>query len=399
MAEEFYIDSMRRRMLPMSLGVSSPGGVLTQNVQAAPALPRSMQLRRQRDELMAQEDDMSALQAYGRQQGEAGQTAMLNALAAQFAGERFEPVQTQFLRRAAAAQQPMRVGKGMVTPDGQFIMDPGARREAQVARMSGEIELADRLEAQAASQAERLQAQQAAQAERLAAQEAQARRDADLRRELKTMGGGGSQPYFQPVQTAQGVYAFNSRLGRMELVAGPDGKPIIGAAADPTLQGAIAGAKTTGSELAKQGTEAIAAGKTGDKLLTALTQAEGILKAGPTGSGAGAALDAAGRAVGVSRDAAVKAGQLETLSGWLVANVPRMEGPQSNFDVQVYTTMAGKVGDRTVPVRERLAALDELRKLQTKYKSLNQGAAPSGAGNLSAAEQAELEALRKKFGR
>jgi hypothetical protein len=76
-----------------------------------------------------------------------------------------------------------------------------------------------------------------------------------------------------------------------------------------------------------------------------------------------------------------------------------MEGPQSNFDVQVYTTMAGKVGDRTVPVRERLAALDELRKLQTKYKSLNQGAAPSGAGNLSAAEQAELEALRKKFGR
>jgi len=139
--------------------VSSPGGVLTQNVQSAPALPLSMQRRRERDALLAQEDDMSAIQAYGRQQGEAGQTAMLNALAAQFAGERFEPVQTQFLRRAAAAQHPMRVGKGMVTPDGQYIVDPGAKREAQIARLSGEIELADRLEAQAASQAERLAAQ------------------------------------------------------------------------------------------------------------------------------------------------------------------------------------------------------------------------------------------------
>ena len=380
MADEFYIDQMRRRMLPMSLGASSPAGVLTQNVQAgAAALPRSMQIRKQIADLEAQDDDVSAMQAYGRQQGESGQSAMLNALAAQFAGERFEPVQAQFLKRAAAAQQPMRVGKGMVTPDGQYIVDPGARREAQVGRLSREADLADRLEAQSASQAERLQAQRDAQAERLAAQEAQARRDADLRRELKTMGGGGAQPYFQPVQTAQGVMAFNSRTGRMEPIAGANGQPVIGAGADPALQGQIAGARTTATETAKQGTEALAAGKTSDKLLTALTQAEGILKTGPTGSGAGAVLDAAGRAVGVSRDAAVKAGQLETLSGWLVANVPRMEGPQSNFDVQVYTTMAGKVGDRTVPVPERLAALDELRKLQNKYKSLNQNV-PAAAG-------------------
>lgn len=365
-------------MLPMSLGVSSPGGVLTQNVQSAPALPRSMQIRKQIADLESQDDDMSAMQAYGRQQGEAGQSAMLNALAAQFAGERFEPVQTQFLRRAAAAQQPMRVGRGMVTPDGQYIVDPGARREAQLGRLSREADLADRLEAQQAAQAERIAEQRRAQQAAIDARREQAERDAAFRREMRAMGGG-AQPYFQPVQTAQGVMAFNSRTGRMEPIAGGDGQPIIGAAADPRLQGAIAGAKTTATETAKQGAEAVAAGKTGDKLLTALTQAEGILKSGPTGSGAGAALDAAGRLVGVSRDAAVKAGQLETLSGWLVANVPRMEGPQSNFDVQVYTTMAGKVGDRTVPVRERLAALDELRKLQNKYKSLNQGAAASGS--------------------
>ena len=384
MAEDFYIDQMarRRRMLPMTLGAASPNDVLTQNVQAGeaitqPMLSRSMQIPKQIADLESQDDDMSAMQAYARQQGESGQSAMLNALAAQFAGDRFEPVQAQFLKRAAAAQQPMKVGRGMVTPDGQYIVDPGARREAQLGRLSREADLADRLEAQQAAQAERIAEQQRAQAERLAAQEAQARRDADLRRELKTMGAG-AQPYFQPVQTAQGVYAFNSRTGRMEPIAGGDGQPIIGAAADPRLQGAIAGAKTTGSELAKQGTEAIAAGKTSDKLLTALTQAESILKSGPTASGVGAVRDAAGRVVGVTSDAAQKAAQLETLSGWLVANVPRMEGPQSNFDVQNYTTMAGKVGDRTVPVPERMAALDELRKLQLKYKSLNQGAGAGG---------------------
>lgn len=360
----------KRRMLPMSLGMASPDGVLTQNVQAGSALPRSMQIRKQIADLESQEDDVSAMQAYARQQGEAGQAAMLNALAAQFAGERFEPVQTQFLKRAAAAQQPMKVGRGMVTPDGQYIVDPGARREAQLGRLSREADLADRLEAQ-----------QAAQAERLAASREANQMRADTQRAIAEMrqAGGGAQPYFQPVQTAQGVYSFNSRTGRMELIPGAGGQPVIGASADPALQGQIAGAKTTATETAKQGAEAVAAGKTSDKLLTALTQAEGILKSGPTASGVGAVRDAAGRVVGVTTDAAQKAAQLETLSGWLVANVPRMEGPQSNYDVQVYQVMAGKVGDRTVPVAERLSALEELRKLQIKYKSMNQNAPAAGA--------------------
>lgn len=174
MAEDFYIDQMarRRRMLPMTLGAASPNDVLTQNVQAGeaitqPMLSRSMQIRKQIADLESQDDDMSAMQAYARQQGESGQSAMLNALAAQFAGDRFEPVQAQFLKRAAAAQQPMRVGRGMVTPDGQYIVDPGARREAQLGRLSREADLADRLEAQQAAQTERLQAQAQARAAEL----------------------------------------------------------------------------------------------------------------------------------------------------------------------------------------------------------------------------------------
>jgi hypothetical protein len=34
-------------------------------------------------------------------------------------------------------------------------------------------------------------------------------------------------------------------------------------------------------------------------------------------------------------------------------------------------TMAGRVGDRTTPIPERMAALQEVRRLQQKYASIN----------------------------
>jgi hypothetical protein len=193
----------------------------------------------------------------------------------------------------------------------------------------------------------------------------------DFQREMKKLAGSSaaSQPYFQPVQTAQGVMAFNARTGRVEPVMGANGQPVVGAAADPALQGQLAGAKTTGAKEAEGRIDARSESRKADMFLQQLTQAENILKQGPTASGVGAAVDAAGRLVGQSTPGAQRAGQLESLSGWLVANVPRMEGPQSNFDVQNYMTMAGKIGDRTVPVKERLAALDQVRQLQQKYKT------------------------------
>lgn len=112
--------------------------------------------------------------------------------------------------------------------------------------------------------------------------------------------------------------------------------------------------------------------RTGQQMLSALGDAETILKGGrATASGIGNVVDAGARLVGVSTPGAQDAARLESLSGWLVANVPRMEGPQSNFDVQNYMTMAGKVGDRTTPIPERLAALREVRRLQAKYASIN----------------------------
>lgn len=112
--------------------------------------------------------------------------------------------------------------------------------------------------------------------------------------------------------------------------------------------------------------------RTGKQMMSALNDAENILKGGKaTASGIGNVVDAGARMVGVSTPGAQDAARLESLSGWLVANVPRMEGPQSNFDVQNYMTMAGKVGDRTTPIPERTAALQEVRRLQQKYASIN----------------------------
>jgi len=225
-------------------------------------------------------------------------------------------------------------------------------------------------------------------------QKEMAQQNIAARREMSAMAKGGqqSQPYYQPVQTSTGVMAFNARTGGMEPVLGVDGNPVVGAQFDPALQGSIAGAKTSANEKVKSVQEAKGDLRKTDIFLQQLKQAEDILKSGPTQSGLGAVADAAGRVVGVSTQGAQKAGQLEAISGWLVSNVPRMEGPQSNFDVQNYITMAGKIGDRTVPVAERAAALKEVRRLQEKYKaSAEQRIA--GQGSKSATKSGKFEII------
>jgi hypothetical protein len=121
------------------------------------------------------------------------------------------------------------------------------------------------------------------------------------------------------------------------------------------------------------GQEQVASSKRVGQLRAGIQQARELLLADPTGSYAGAAIDQGARAFGMSTEGGRLASRLETIGGWLVANVPRMEGPQSNIDVENYKTMAARVGDRTLPVRERLEALDELETLQDKYDELNGG--------------------------
>jgi hypothetical protein len=101
--------------------------------------------------------------------------------------------------------------------------------------------------------------------------------------------------------------------------------------------------------------------KTATQFLQIANQAEALLKEGPTASGIGSAVDAAAAVFGKSTRGAELAQQLKALGGWLVANVPRMEGPQSNFDVGNYQTMAADVANDRLPAERRLAALQSIK--------------------------------------
>ena len=110
---------------------------------------------------------------------------------------------------------------------------------------------------------------------------------------------------------------------------------------------------------------------------TLTPEIKSLLTGGATGSYFGAGLDLLGRTVGISTDGAEATAKLKTLSGQLVALMPRMEGPQSNIDVEMYKEMAGNVADPTIPIQTRLAALDTIEKLNEKYKVLNSGGIPA----------------------
>lgn len=86
-----------------------------------------------------------------------------------------------------------------------------------------------------------------------------------------------------------------------------------------------------------------------------------------TGSYAGAAADQVARAFGVSTDGAQSAAQLKALQGALVSKMPKMSGPQSDKDVLLYREMAGQIGDPTIPVDQRKAAMKTVEDLNMKY--------------------------------
>jgi len=127
------IAAMRRTMLPLTRQLNSVGGAITNDVQPGQSgrmLPLTLgdkadYFTRRGLNLYAAEPDVTGLQQYARQRSEEGNRDMLRALAAQLAGERFAPVQAQFLKRAMAAQEPLKVGNaGYITPSGEYVKDP-----------------------------------------------------------------------------------------------------------------------------------------------------------------------------------------------------------------------------------------------------------------------------------
>ena len=117
-------------------------------------------------------------------------------------------------------------------------------------------------------------------------------------------------------------------------------------------------------------------------LNAALDEAETLLtgagKKSPTSSGVGSLVDTMAGWVGVSPNGAPEAAKLKAIGGALVAKMPRMEGPQSDKDVMMYREMAGLIGDDTVPIARRLAALNTVRTLYAKYDKGPQAGGASG---------------------
>lgn len=210
-AEELALAALGRGSAPAAAAPAAPrpralrratrsaGGSVTNVAQ-----PGEENIRRALD-LMSAEDDYSSAQEYARKRGLEGEGALLNALAAQYAGERFAPVQQMYLKRSLASQDPLRVGSAMISPDGSVMKDPSASREREAGRLlqlgQFEMNLADRQQARADA--------------------AQQRREAQALRQA--MAGQGSWQHVQDPNTGQ-VLLYNTRSGeRMPLGGGQPG--------------------------------------------------------------------------------------------------------------------------------------------------------------------------------
>ena len=133
-------------------------------------------------------------------------------------------------------------------------------------------------------------------------------------------------------------------------------------------QGAIARAQGLAGVTATQEAAALDATRSRDaaSTLELLDEAERLLP-GATGSTLGAIRDRAAGAVGVSTTGAQRAAALRTIGGQLTSKMPRMQGPQSDMDVQLYREMAGDLANDQLPVETRMVALETIRDLNRKY--------------------------------
>lgn len=119
-----------------------------------------------------------------------------------------------------------------------------------------------------------------------------------------------------------------------------------------------------------------------------------------TGSAAGNVRDKFAAAFGYATEPAQALAELKVLQANLMLNQPRMEGPQSDRDVQLYREAAGQLGEPGVPAEIKKAALRQIINLQNKYSDRAAGAgtvnpaAPTGAkptapANETAAQRAK----------
>jgi hypothetical protein len=121
--------------------------------------------------------------------------------------------------------------------------------------------------------------------------------------------------------------------------------------------------------------------KSAKKFLNIMDKVDEVFKMKPTDSGIGSMRDSAMGFFGGSTKSGEAAQRLKALGGWLVANVPRMEGPQSNFDVANYQVMAADVANDKLPLERRMAAAESIKEMMQQISSgSQQGSGKRGGG-------------------
>lgn len=154
-------------------------------------------------------------------------------------------------------------------------------------------------------------------------------------------------PTLQHVETPNGPMAFNPKTGQYAPIGMPGGMPM------------------QSKEQAQRGQDATS-------VMELTDEAAPLLEKAP-GSYIGAALNQAGRAIGLNTDASKAQASLDVLAGSLIAKMPKMSGPQSDKDVALYKAMAGNLNDPTLPEEAKAAAMTTLRKLNQKYATSYRG--------------------------
>lgn len=163
------------------------------------------------------------------------------------------------------------------------------------------------------------------------------------------------------------------------------------AGAKAQIAAAEAGAKTTAQANAERAAGIQNKGSSSVTTLAMLDMADPLIDIA-TGSATGAAVDKVAGFFGSAPDGAKAIAQLKVLQSQLMLNAPRMEGPQSDRDVQLYREAAGQIGTPTVPRDIKKAAVETIRKIQQKYAE--RAAAAPGAPNAPPGEIVDWGSLK-----
>lgn len=298
--------------------------------------------------------DYSKMSAYAKERSEQGQRDLMLAMAAGLGGEETKPLGAMFLKQASAAREPVKVATGLIDENGNYVEDAGLVSERKAKRIDARIRALDTLIASNVSAQTRRDAQQ--ESNQLRATLAAVAAAASAGRQAN------NEPMVQVIDPASGdtVYMPRSKAEGMRA---------------PLKAGATKDAAAADkAQLDRDETLRLL------DIVSAVDPATGrsmIHKA--TSSGIGAIGDAANKLIGRDSESGNAAGQLKIIEGILISKVPKLSGPQSDKDAALYRQMAGQIGDPTVSVGQKEAAIETIRLINGAYNADGTPKNPNGA--------------------